>query len=115
VWTSEHLGLRIDAADVISDSGAEIYSFLRERGIHTLLVMGVHTNRCVLNRSFGIKRMTNWGIRCILVRDLTDAWYSPQASPFVSHEAGAELVIEYIEKHWCPTTTSADLLRTFSP
>jgi nicotinamidase-related amidase len=113
-WTSEHAGLRMDAADVISDSGAEIYSFLRDRGIRNLLVMGVHSNRCVLNRSFGIKRMTNWGIRCVLVRDLTDAWYSPQSYPFVSHEAGAELVSEYIEKHWCPTTTSAELLRALT-
>jgi nicotinamidase-related amidase len=113
-WTSEHAGLRIDAADVISDSGAEIYSFLRERGIQTLLVMGAHTNGCVFIRSFGIKRMTGWGFRCILVRDLADAWYSPQSWPFVSHEAGAELVVEYIEKHWCPTTTSTDLLRALS-
>jgi hypothetical protein len=40
-WTREHPGLRIDDADVISDNGAEIYSFLRERGVDTLLVMGV--------------------------------------------------------------------------
>jgi hypothetical protein len=31
-WTREHPGLRIDASDVISDNGTEIYSFLRERG-----------------------------------------------------------------------------------
>jgi nicotinamidase-related amidase len=113
-WTREHPALRIDAADVISDSGSEIYSFLRERGIHTLLVMGVHTNMCVLNRTFAIKRMTALGIRCILVRDLTDAMYNPQDSPHVSHDAGTKLVIEYIEKYWCPTTTSADLLRIFA-
>jgi nicotinamidase-related amidase len=113
-WTREHPALRIDAADVISDSGPEIYSFLRERGIHTLLVMGVHTNMCILNRTFAIKRMTALGIRCILVRDLTDAMYNPQDSPHVSHDAGTQLVIEYIEKYWCPTTTSADLLRIFA-
>jgi len=69
----EQPALCIDAADVISDSGSEIYSFLRERGIHTLLVMGVHTNMCILNRTLAIERMTALGIRCILVRDLTDA------------------------------------------
>ena len=113
-WTREHPGLRIDASDVISDNGAEIYSFLRERGIRTLLVMGVHTNMCVLNRPFAIKRMTALGIRCILVRDLTDAMYNPEDPPHVSHDAGTQLVIEYIEKFWCPTTTSADLLRAFA-
>jgi nicotinamidase-related amidase len=113
-WTREHPGLRIDASDVISDSGTEIYSFLRDRNIRTLLVMGVHTNMCVLNRTFGIKRMTSLGIHCILVRDLTDAMYNPKDPPHVSHDAGTQLVIEYIEKYWCPTTTSADLLRAFA-
>jgi nicotinamidase-related amidase len=113
-WTREHPALRIDASDVISDSGAEIYGFLRERGIHTLLVMGVHANMCILNRTFAIKRMTALGIRCILVRDLTDAMYNPKDSPYVSHSAGTQLVIEYIEKYWCPTAASTDLLRTFA-
>ena len=113
-WTREHPGLRIDASDVISDRGTEIYSFLRDRNIRTLLVMGVHANMCVLNRTFGIKRMTSLGIHCILVRDLTDAMYNPNDAPHVSHDAGTRLVIEYIEKNWCPTTTSADLLRAFA-
>jgi nicotinamidase-related amidase len=113
-WTREHPGLHVDAADVISDSGTEIYSFLRQRGIVNLLFMGVHTNMCVLNRTFAIKKMTSLGFRCILVRDLTDAMYNPQDAPHVSHDAGTQLVIEHIEKFWCPTTTSADLLRAFS-
>ncbi len=112
-WTREHPGLRIDASDVISDNGAEIYSFIRSRNIGTLLVMGVHTNMCVLNRSFAIKRMTALGIRCILVRDLTDAMYNPEDPPHVSHDAGTQLVIEYIEKYWCPSTTSLELLHSF--
>jgi nicotinamidase-related amidase len=113
-WTRQHAGLRIDAADVISDNGSEIYSFLRQRGIGTLLVMGVHTNMCILNRSFAIKRMTALGIRCILVRDLTDAMYNPEDAPRVSHDAGTQLVIEHIEKFWCPTTTSGEVLRALS-
>jgi nicotinamidase-related amidase len=112
-WTREHPGLRIDASDVISDNGPEIYSFLRAQNIGTLLVMGVHTNMCVLNRAFAIKRMTALGIHCILVRDLTDAMYNPEDAPHVSHDAGTQLVIEYIEKYWAPSTTSADLLRAF--
>ena len=91
---------------VVSDKGAEIYSLLRLRGIDNLLVMGVHTNMCVLNRTFAIKQMTKWGVRCILVRDLTDSMYDPKASPFVAHDQGTELVIEHIEKYWCPTTLS---------
>lgn len=113
-WSREHPGLTIDDRDFVSDNGSEVYSLLRLRGIRTLLVMGVHTNMCILNRTFAIKNMTNWGVRCILVRDLTDAMYSPQDRPFVSHEAGTQLVIEHIEKYWCPTTLSSELLRALA-
>jgi hypothetical protein len=72
--------------------------------------MGVHANFCILNRSFAIKQMTKWGMRCVLVRDLTDAMYNPEDRPKVSHERGTELVIEYIESYWAPTITSSQLL-----
>jgi len=72
--------------------------------------MGVHTNMCVLNRSFAIKQMSKWGIRCALVRDLTDTMYNPRDRPFVAHDKGTELVVEHIEKYWCPSLTSAQLL-----
>ena len=109
-WRRENAKLHIAANDVVSDKGTEIYSLLRLRNIDNVLFMGVHTNMCVLNRTFAIKAMTKWGIHCVLVRDLTDAMYDPQARPFVSHEQGTELVIEHIEKYWCPTALSKDLM-----
>jgi type 1 glutamine amidotransferase len=36
--------------------------------------------------------------------------YNPNREPFVSHFRGTDLVIEHIEKHWCPTITGSDLL-----
>jgi nicotinamidase-related amidase len=110
-WTRENATLRVAPEDMVSDNGAEIYSFLRSRGIDHLLVMGVHTNMCVLNRTFAIKQMTNWGERCILVRDLTDSMYNPGDRPFVPHDQGTELVIQHIEKYWAPTVLGGDLLR----
>jgi len=109
-WSRENVALRIAPEDVISDNGAEIYSFLKSRGIENVLMMGVHTNMCVLNRTFAIKQMTNWGERCILVRDLTDSMYNPKDRPFVAHDAGTELVIEHIEKYWAPTVLSDELV-----
>jgi hypothetical protein len=44
------------------------------------------------------------------VRDLTDAMYNPAMRPYVSHAEGTRLVIEYIEKFWCPSVESAQLI-----
>ncbi len=110
-WKRENPAIPIEENDFISADGAEVYSLLKERGIKTLFVMGVHTNMCVLHRSFAIKQMTKWGIQCVLVRDLTDAMCSPKNKPFVSHEEGTQLIIQHIEKYWCPTVLSADLLK----
>jgi hypothetical protein len=52
-----------------------------------LMYMGVHANMCILNRSFGVRQLSKWGLRCVLVRDLTDAMYNPASRPFVSHAA----------------------------
>ena len=109
-WQRETPLLKIEPGDAISDDGHEIYNVLRERGIDTVLMMGVHANMCILNRSFGIRQLTKWGIHCILVRDLTDAMYNPASRPHVSHSAGTELVIEHIEKYWAPSVLSDDLL-----
>ena len=109
-WTRQHPAIEIAESDAISDDGQEVYSVLHDRGIKTLLFTGVHTNMCVLNRSFGIKQMTRWGVECVLVRDLTDTMYNPKRAPYVSHDEGTELVIEHIEQHWCPTVTSTELM-----
>lgn len=111
-WTRQHPGIEIAPGDLISDNGEEVYSALRARGITRLFLAGVHTNMCILNRSFAIRRMTSWGVRCVLLRDLTDAMYDPRQRPYVTHEQGTELVIGHIEQYWCPTVVSSDLLRS---
>jgi nicotinamidase-related amidase len=111
-WSRQHPAIEIDEArDGISDSGQEIWNFMQARGIRNVLILGVHTNMCILNRSFAIKAMAERGVNVALVRDLTDAMYNPARSPYVSHEEGTRLVVEYIEKFWCPTILSEDLLK----
>lgn len=111
-WTRQHRAIAIDQdRDGISDKGTEVYSFLRREGIERLLIMGVHTNMCVIGRSFAIKQMVRWGVPVALVRDLTDAMYNPAMPPYVSHDEGTALVIGYIERFWCPSIQSADLVR----
>lgn len=109
-WTRQHPGITIADSDLIADDGATVYSALDQQGITTLVILGVHTNMCVLHRSFAIKQMTRWGVECLLVRDLTDAMYNPARPPYVSHEQGTALVIAHIEQHWCPSVLSSDLI-----
>lgn len=110
-WARQHPAIEIDQdRDGISDSGQEVYNLARERGLSNLILMGVHTNMCVLRRSFAIKQMVRWGMNVLLLRDLTDAMYNPAMPPYVPHEEGTHLVVSYIEKFWCPTMCSMDLL-----
>ncbi|MBN2328287.1 MAG: isochorismatase family protein [Candidatus Omnitrophica bacterium] len=109
-WTRQTPLIDIGEYDGISDNGREIYNFLQQESIDTIFIMGVHTNMCILGRSFAIRQMTRWGKQCILVRDLTDAMYDPNDPPYVPHEEGTELVIRHIEKYWCPTISSDDLI-----
>jgi len=80
-------------------------------GIKNIVIMGVHTNMCVLGRPFGIRAMVRLGRNVVLARDLTDAMYDPRQPPHVSHARGTELVVEHVEKYWCPSILSDDLVQ----
>ena len=110
-YSRQHAGLDITGYDGVTDSGQEVFNFCEQEGIKNLVLMGVHTNMCVLGRSFGIRQMVRLGKNVVLARDLTDAMYDPREKPFVSHARGTELVIEHIEQYWCPTILSKDLLK----
>ena len=109
-WSRQHPAIRIDDVDLLTDNGQEVYNYLKQQGIKNIVYMGVHTNMCVLGRSFGIRQMTKLGFNTVLVRDLTDTMYNPRMRPKVAHEAGTELVVRHVERHWCPTTTRLALV-----
>jgi nicotinamidase-related amidase len=109
-WKKQHEGLTIHEGDAISDRGVEIWNLLEQRGIKNVMLLGVHTNMCVLGRPFGLRQMAKNGKNVVLVRDLTDTMYNPQRWPHVSHFEGTRLIIEHIEKYVCPTITSDQLL-----
>lgn len=109
-WTREHPGIVIAPEDVISADGREIWNVMEARGITNVILTGVHTNYCILARSFGIRQMVMLKRPVVLVRDMTDSLYNPKDAPFVPHERGTELVIEHIERYWCPSVLSRDLL-----
>ena len=109
-WKSQTARLTIENSDFISDNGEEIWSIMEQRGIENVVLLGVHTNMCVLGRPFGLRQMSKNGKNVVLMRDLTDTMYNPARKPYVSHFTGTDLIVEYIEKFVCPTVTSADVL-----
>ena len=109
-WKQQHAAIKIHEGDAISDSGVEVWSMLEVRGIKNVMIMGVHTNMCVLGRPFGLRRMASNGKNTVLIRDMTDTMYNPKMPPKVSHFKGTQLIIEHIEKYVCPTITSDQLI-----
>ncbi|HEY4309978.1 MAG TPA: cysteine hydrolase family protein [Pirellulales bacterium] len=108
-WKREISLIDIEPADAISDDGQEVYNLLQKRGIDNILICGVHLNMCVLGRSFAIRQMVQLGKNVMLVRDLTDTMYNSRMRPFVNHFRGNDLMVEHVERSWCPTIASSDL------
>jgi len=115
VWTRQNEKIHIDdSKDIIcgesEKEGDLLYSYLKSKNINNIIYMGVHTNMCILGRPFAIKAMLRRGMNVMLCRDLTDAMYNPERPPYVSHGEGTRLVIEYIEKFYCPTILSGEII-----
>jgi len=108
-WSREHPAVRVAEEDGVTDNGREVFNLFRQRGIKNILYVGVHLNMCVLGRSFAIRQMTQLGFNCALVRDFTDTMYNPRQAPQVSHAEGTQLMIEHVEKHWCPSVLSKEI------
>jgi nicotinamidase-related amidase len=110
-WTRQIASIGIDQAkDAITDDGQETVNLLAQHGIKHVVLLGVHLNMCVLGRPFAIRQMVHQGRDVALLRDLTDTMYNSQMRPKVNHFAGTDLVVEHVEKYWCPTFTSADIV-----
>jgi N-acetylmuramoyl-L-alanine amidase len=109
-WKSEYDVLKMDERDAVSDSGVEIWNLLEERGIDNVILMGVHTNMCVLGRPFGLRQMAKNGKNVVLMRDMTDTMYNPLRWPYVNHFRGTDLIVEHVEKYVCPSITSDQVL-----
>lgn len=110
-WKRQTELITIDSEkDFISDSGEEIWSILETHGRNNVVLVGVHTNMCVLGRPFGLRQMARNGRNVVLCRDMTDTMYNPKMKPFVSHFTGTDFIVEHIEKWVCPTITSDQII-----
>lgn len=108
-WTRQVDAIDIAADDVVTDRGEELQALLDEGRIDDVLVAGVHANRCVLGRPYGIRQLVYWRKRPVLCRDLTDSYHRDPRG----HSAGNDAMVAHIEQHWCPTVASEQLLEAF--
>jgi nicotinamidase-related amidase len=105
-WTRQISSIEIGPEDAITDDGQEVFNLLEQRAIDDVVVMGVHTNICVLGRPYGIRQLVYLGRRPLLCRDLTDSFHRDPRG----HFRVTEEVVAHIERHWCPTVTSDQLV-----
>jgi len=108
VWTRQTDLIEIAAEDAISDSGQEVYNLMALRRIDNVILMGVHTNICVLGRPFGLRSMVSLGKNVVLCRDLTDSYHRGPGK----HFEGLDKVIGHVEKFVCPSITSTGITGT---
>ncbi|MDP6635203.1 MAG: isochorismatase family protein [Phycisphaerae bacterium] len=108
-WKRQIDAIDIADSDAITDSGVETWNLLSARGIDNVIVMGVHTNMCVIGRPFGLRNLKRAGKNVVLMRDLTDTMYNSRSKPYVSHFKGTGLIVDYIETYVCPTVASSDI------
>ncbi len=110
-WIRQCEAIAIDEKrDFISDDGSEIWSILEQHQLENVILVGVHTNMCVLGRPFGLRRLSAAGKNVVLARDLTDTMYNPQAWPYANHFTGTDLIVDHIERYVCPTISSQQVL-----
>jgi nicotinamidase-related amidase len=108
-WKRQNKLIDMVKGDALTDNGQETYNLLAERQIDNVILCGVHLNMCVLGRPFAIRQMVKVGKNVALMRDMTDTMYNPERPPGVDHFTGTDLVIEHVEKFWCPSFTSTDI------
>jgi nicotinamidase-related amidase len=108
-WTRQIATISLAEGDALTDGGQEVWNLLTERHIDHVILCGVHLNMCVLGRPFAIRQMVYLGKNVALMRDMTDTMYNPERPPGVDHFTGTDLVVEHVEKYWCPTFTSTDI------
>ena len=105
-WTRQTPEIEVADADAITDNGQELFNLLAWHQARQVIVMGVHTNICVLGREYGIRQLVFSGKIPLLCRDLTDSFHRDPRG----HFWGTEATVAHIERFWCPTVQSDELV-----
>jgi len=118
-WSRQHPDLNITVGDLIGDCNneRELLNFCQQRGIDTLIYMGVASNMCVLHRQFGMRNMKGYGFKVIFVSDLVQAITANGLEPAkktpdsnFTPAKGSAIVQRYLEQHIAPSFESRQLI-----
>lgn len=119
VWTRQQANLVIAADDLIADTNnaRELLNLCAERGIDTLIYLGVASNMCVCYRDMGMIRMRRYGFRTRFVSDQVESimanGFNPATKspdPNFTPAKGSALVQQFLEQHVAPSFESRQLL-----
>ena len=119
VWTRQNPGLEILDGDLIGDcnNAEELFNLCAERGIDTLIYLGVASNMCVCHRSFGMINARRHGLHVIFVRDLVEAITANGLNPATKEidwnftpAKGSARTEHYLEQAIAPSLQSRQLL-----
>lgn len=109
-WTAMDSSLKICDADLIVHGEQELYNLCKEQGITHLLYVGIAANNCELFKPGAIFSMTRYGLKCVLVRDLSEAETTYVPGRYTPDDGTAE-VIAHIERYIVPTINIVAELR----
>jgi hypothetical protein len=115
-WKRQIETLTVFDRDLMCDDSVDgedefrILNAFRAMGITHVLIMGVHTNLCVIHRNFGIRRLLASGFTPILVRDMTDCMAPQEEKPYHDHFEALSEVIDYIEEYLCASVSSSQIM-----
>jgi nicotinamidase-related amidase len=105
-----HPSIEVADTDAMSDNSKEILNYLYHHNIKLLLVVGVHTNMCVLDRPYGIKNLARYGFPMAIVRDLADPMIKPDGIKVKDRADALDKIIRYTERYFCPSVDSRDMV-----
>jgi hypothetical protein len=110
---NQHPDLRMADGEFIALTQQEAYNVLANRGVTHIIYTGFATNMCMWGKPTGMKYMRQFGFKCMVARDLTEA-LTRYAEGSFNPTRGTLEVIELIERDLAPSISMEETLRLAS-
>jgi hypothetical protein len=107
---NQHPDLKMADGEFIALTQQEAYNVLTSRGMTHIIYTGFATNMCMWGKPTGMKYMRQFGFKCMVARDLTEA-ITRYAEGSFNPTRGTLEVIEVIERDLAPSISMEETLR----